>query len=94
MSSQGGSFSHQGIYVGSDWTVRCSTYDDHTPILDIDAGPVCVSVSVATRQVADDATVNFARELVRQAQVFAAEVERIHALQAGTGDKAAEGTAA
>jgi hypothetical protein len=85
--SDGNSFVHLGVHVGSDWTVRCNTYPDHTPILDVDAGGTAVAFCIRGRG-AGQSAVEFARELVRQAQVFAAEVERMHAAQ---GDDNADG---
>ena len=85
MTSNGGSFSHISVHVSTDWRAYCHTYDDHTPILTVDAGPSAVSISVKGRD-ADKAAVEFARALVHEAQVFAAEVERLHAGQAGAGD--------
>ena len=38
MSSESSSFGSSGVYVGTDWQVRCSTYPASTPILTIDAG--------------------------------------------------------
>ena len=78
MKSGGGSIAHIGVYVGEDWYTHLSTYDDHTPILDISAGSVMVALSIADRQVSNSA-VDFARELASQAAKFAAEVERLHA---------------
>jgi hypothetical protein len=77
VSSDGGSFGHLGIHVGADWRVQCSTYPSRTPILDIDAGSVCVALSVQADS-ADERTVAFARALAAEAQRFAAEVERLH----------------
>lgn len=78
MSSAGDSFSHISLHVGSDWTVRCSAYADQTPILTVDAGDTGVSITPTGRE-ATEAAVAFARALVRNAQEFAAEVERLHA---------------
>ena len=38
MKGKGGSFGHLGVHVGTDWTVRCNTYTEHAPILDIELG--------------------------------------------------------
>ena len=86
MKSQGGSFSHLSVHLGSDWRVDCHTYDDHTPILTVDAGPVSIAYSIKNRCPDDDA-LGFARALARDAQAFAAEIERLHAERAGTGDR-------
>ncbi len=97
MRSGGGSFSHLSLHVGTDWRVDCHTYDDdHTPILSVDAGSTAIACSLDNR-LAGKAAVQFARALAREAQVFAAEVERLHADRAATGDsstKAAGDTAA
>ncbi len=77
MRSGGGSYGHLGVYVGEDWWTFLSTYDDHTPILDISCGSTTVSLSIADRKTGT-AAVQFARELASQAAKFAAEVERLH----------------
>ena len=77
------------MVVGSDWCTHLSTYDDHSLILDIDAGSTSVSFSV-TGPAADDAAVKFARELAAQMARFAAEVERMHALHAEDTGQACE----
>ena len=78
--SEGGSFSHLSYHVGADWRVQCSTYEDTTPILSLGGGPS--SLAITTRgKVADQAAVDFARALVRAAQRFADEMERMHAAQ-------------
>jgi hypothetical protein len=69
---------HVGVYVGEDWWTFLSTYEDHTPILDISCGFTTVSVSIADRKTGA-AAVEFARELAAKAATFAAEVERLHA---------------
>jgi hypothetical protein len=76
--SDGKSFADLGVYVGSDWRLICHKYADSTPILSVDGGPVTVLISIEGRE-ATDAGVEFARELAKQAAVFAAEVERLHA---------------
>ena len=76
--------------MGEDWYTHLSTYDDHTPILDISAGSVMVALSIADRQVSNSA-VDFARELASQAAKFAAEVERLHARHPDSDGKASEG---
>ena len=85
MSGNSGSYSHLGIQVGGDWRVYCHTYDDHTPILTVDAGPVSIAYSIKNRCPDDDA-LGFARALARDAQAFAADIERMHAAQANAGD--------
>ena len=94
--SEGGSFSHLSYHAGNDWRVRCSTDADTTPILSVDGGPSALSITTRGK-VADQAAVEFARELVRAAQRFADEMERMHATQLeGTedSDKAAGSDAA
>ncbi len=81
MSSDGGSFGSAGLYVGTDWAVRCSTYPDSTPILSIDAGHAAMSVSITPMKRMGDEAVAFATELAQQAARFAAECERLHAAQ-------------
>jgi len=90
--SADGSFSSVCLHVGADWRTYCHTYDDRTPILALNAG-ASVSVSIKGRN-ADQAAVEFARALVRDAQVLAAEVERLHAaqLEDGDGDAKAAGS--
>lgn len=80
MRSGGGSFARMGVYVGEDWWTFLSTYEDHTPILDIDAGSTSVGFSIAGQQVTR-AAVEFGRELANQAARFAAELERLYARQ-------------
>jgi hypothetical protein len=80
VTSDGGSFASMSVHIGTDWRVDCHTYDGHTPILSVDAGPVAVCYSIDARQ-ATKAAVEFARALARDAQLFAAEVERLHAAQ-------------
>ncbi len=55
MSSKGGSFSHAWLHIGSDFTIRCSTYDDTTPILSVDAGGSALSITPAGRDATDEA---------------------------------------
>jgi hypothetical protein len=91
MRSGGGSFGRINLHVGADWHTFLSTYDDHTPILDIAAGSTSVTFSIADRTV-DDCALEFARELASRAAQFAAEVERLHAQDdqdSGTGEAGA-----
>jgi hypothetical protein len=87
VSEVGGSFSHLSYHAGADWRVRCNTYADTTPILSVEGGPSTVSISTRGRD-ADKAAVEFARALVREAQKFADEMERMHAARFAD-DKAA-----
>jgi hypothetical protein len=80
VSGKGGSFARTSFHVGADWWVCCHTYDDATPIFDIDGGPVSVAISIRDRTT-DDKAVEFARTLAREAQKFADEIERMHAAQ-------------
>ena len=97
MSTKGGSFSHLSYHVGADWHVRCNTYADTTPILSVDGGPSTLSISTRGRN-ADASAVEFARALVREAQKFAGEMERMHAAHladdSSTTSKAADSDAA
>jgi hypothetical protein len=92
MKSCGGSSGHVGVYVGQDWWTHLSTYEDHTPILDISCGSMTVAISVTDRQVTGPA-LEFARELAGQAAKFAAEVERLHARHPGPDGQTCEGGA-
>ncbi len=96
MRSGGGSFARLNMHVGGDWWTHLSTYEDHTPILDVDSGTLSVSFCIAGQQVGE-AAVEFARELASQAARFAAEVERLHAKYSetsGNGTGAGNGEAA
>ena len=95
MRSGGGSFGQISLHVGGDWWTFLSTYDEHSPILDVAAGSTTVTFSIADRK-ASDSALEFARELASQAAQFAAEIERLHAQQcqdSGTGG-AGDGEAA
>ncbi len=94
MSSPGGSFGAAWVHVGTDWEVRCSTYEGELPILAVNAGNSSVTVNLADRIVPGEAGVAFARELAAQAAVFASECERLHAehqaaSESGSGQDAA-----
>ncbi len=78
MRSGGGSMTRIGVHVGQDWWTFLSTYEDHSPILDIAAGSATVSLCFDGTQVTASA-VEFARELAGKAAQFAAEAERLHA---------------
>ena len=98
MRSGGRSSGHVGVYVGEDWWMHLSTYDDHTPILDISCGSMTVAISVTDRKVSESA-LEFARELAAKAALYAAEVERLHAQHSqdtgtGKGGNAGNGEAA
>jgi hypothetical protein len=93
VKSGGGSFGHLIVQVSGDWCTHLSTYDDHSPILDFDAGSTSVSVCIAGRTIGKSA-VDFARELAAQAAKFAAEVERLHGLHRQTGEPHESGAGA
>jgi hypothetical protein len=93
VKSGGGSFGQIGLHVGADWWTFLSTYDDHSPILDVAAGSTTVTFSIADRKI-DDSALEFARELASRAAQFAAEVERLyaqHSQDSGTGDGCSAG---
>ena len=50
MTGDGGSFGHVGVHVGTDWTVRCNTYPEHAPILNIGAASTTVALCMAGEQ--------------------------------------------
>ena len=77
MRSGGGSMARVGLHVGEDWWTFLSTYDDHSPILDIAAGSTTVTVCFDGTRLGASA-VEFARELADKAAKFAAEAERLH----------------
>ena len=74
------SFAQVNVHVGSDWRVRCLPGSGYPPVLDIGAGQIQVSVSLAEKEIRASA-VEFAAELAREAARFAAEVERRYADQ-------------
>jgi hypothetical protein len=80
MRSGGGSFGSLGVHVGQDGWTHLSTYEDFPPILDVDAGSTSVTITVAGREVSQD-TVEFGRELAANTARFAAELERLYAVQ-------------
>jgi hypothetical protein len=86
------SFGSVSVHAGGDAWARCSTYEDSTPILSLETGPLSVSVSVAGSPVVSGQVMGFARELAAEAAKFAAECERLHSSQqhpgAATGDPA------
>jgi hypothetical protein len=87
VSSEGGSFANLIFHVGADWQVRCSTYPHSTPILCLDGGSSSVMITNGSRTATEEA-IEFARALVKQAQCFAAEPERMQAEQSGDTGKA------
>jgi hypothetical protein len=91
VSGGGVSFGSLGLYVGSDWELRCHTYADRPPILAIDAGECSVTVHT-TDGTPLESMAAFARELATAAQKYAGECERLQRA-AGSSDQAG-GTAA
>ena len=73
-------FAQVNVSVGSDWQVRCLPGSGYPPVLDIGAGQIQVSVSLAEKEIRASA-VEFAAEFAREAARFAAEVERRYADQ-------------
>ena len=65
MSGANGSYSRVSVGVGSDWRVRCLTVAGHSPVLDIDAGEIEISLSLAGQEIRASA-VEFAAELARE----------------------------
>jgi hypothetical protein len=80
MSRDSESATQIGVLVGEDWQVTCHAYKLTTPILSVTAGSETISVSIGRRGDMPAWGVAFARELVRCAERFAAECERLHAL--------------
>jgi hypothetical protein len=75
--SDGGSFGQLSVHVGMDGRVWCNTYADHAPILNVNAASTTVAFCIAGEGVGAEAA-EFARKLAREAERFAAEVERLH----------------
>jgi hypothetical protein len=92
MKSSGGSMGGAFLHVGDDWSTFLSTYEDHTPILDVHAGSTTVTICI-TGTKADQAAVEFARELASQAALFAADLERLYALRNPAQQDGKDGTA-
>jgi hypothetical protein len=88
MSSDGGSFGSLGVHIGTDSRVVCHAYPDHSPILAVSAASTNVAFQLAQGPVGSEA-VKFARDLLRGAERFAAEVERLHIEQRQAEGKAA-----
>jgi len=78
----GESLGSVSVHAGSGASVICHTYDTTPPILTISAGRWHVSVTIPGHdQPLGGEAVEFARELAGQAQRFAAECERLHAVR-------------
>ncbi len=67
---------HVGVYVGSEWSVRCFTYPDERPILSLDTPGGGLSVSAMGGTVTAD-HVDFAYALVKAANDYLIECERL-----------------
>jgi len=83
-------FARISMHLGDESHAECFTYDNSCPILDIRAGNASVAVSLNRSEI-DDTAVNLARELAQQAQLFATEVERLHATQPPDAGSGADG---
>ena len=82
MSGANGSFAPgQRACRAADWTIRCATYQGHTPMLDDRRGRDRGLVLPSLARTSAASTVAFAAELAREAGRFAAEVERLYAAQ-------------
>jgi DNA-binding CsgD family transcriptional regulator len=69
MRTGGGSFGRLSVHVGEDWRTHLSTYEDHSPILSIDASSTSVALSIQGHEVTE-AAVTFARDLADQAAIL------------------------
>jgi hypothetical protein len=73
------SHANMSAHAGPGASVTCHTYPSTTPILTVDLPGVWLSISVADREACvSEQAVTFARELVRAAEQFAAEAERLY----------------
>jgi hypothetical protein len=80
------------VRPGADAHVTCHTYRQGSPILVVHGGPVDLSITPAARRDQEPLTardVEFARQLVKAACTYLAEVERLHAQNAGAGTERA-----
>jgi hypothetical protein len=82
-------FGSMSLHAGPDASVHCGTYT-HGPLpnLSVHGRGVTMTLYLAG-EVIDAGHVRFARDLVTQVQRFAAECERLHAVQAELADGAA-----
>lgn len=78
-------FTRISMHVGDDSHTMCMAYTDSPPILDIRNGAASIGIVIAGQNV-DDTALTFARDLLRCAQKFAGEVERLHAEQAAVAE--------
>jgi hypothetical protein len=69
--------------AGDNASATCLLVKGGTPVLSIDDGPVSLTIfpSSGGQKLISPGNLRFARELVEQAGVFLAEVERMHAEQ-------------
>ncbi len=67
---------HVGVYVGSEWSVRCFTYPDERPILSLETPGGGLSVSAMGGTVTAD-HVDFAYALVKAANDYLIECEAL-----------------
>jgi hypothetical protein len=81
MSRERRSATQASVLAGEDWQVICHVYQWSGPILAISAGSSTISISVLGREDMPASGVAFARQLVRAAERFAAECERLHELR-------------
>ena len=89
MSEVMDTFGSMSVHAGPDAWVRCGTYTNGSlPNLSVSGGGVSMTLYLAG-EVIDAGQVRFARDLVAQVQRFAAECERLHAVQAEQADGAA-----
>ncbi|WP_067451398.1 hypothetical protein [Actinomadura macra] len=81
------------VHLGADAMIRCCTYTDAAPILTLSSDGLSVAVTGAGGDAVSAVDVDNARLLLRAAQTFLAECERLHAL-ASTADAAGPSAAA
>ena len=93
MSEVMGTFGSMSVHAGPDAWVRCGTYTNGSlPNLSVASGGLTGGLTMTlylAGEVIDAGHVRFARDLVAQVQRFAAECERLHAVQAELADGAA-----
>ena len=88
MSDSDRSFASMSAYAGEGAWVTCYGYPEKPPILSMHLSGATLTISFAERDGQVNAqAVEFARELVRAVEEFAAEAERLYA--AGTAKDAA-----
>lgn len=78
MSADRESFGYTTLHAGPDAWVRCSTYTNGSlPSLSVDGCGIGVTIYLRGESITAE-HVRFTRDLVRQAERFAAEAERLH----------------